>query len=588
MATPFRVKVYNAAGVAQGELLTVYELEDTRSLDKIGTVSFMLAGNDPHIAYITPGCQFDIFDEVDGYIGRYIYRTADLNERQDVPDLRVRADEVLVEMRRTLVGFKRNYYFTPVDQVIQDLVELTSGWTTECDLGIGNTSVTYEGESVFAAVDELRDRWGMHFRRKTSNEFQPRVLQFGAFGTDSGLVLSNLEGQIQPAYAMFRYLAQIKTLRQTTDADEIVNRVIALGAGQGAAQLTLEAATGGLYPLLSAANQDGSLYYYVENAASIALYGLRPKVVSFSNIRPIDNNETDIARAKTALKYAAENYLGKHLAPKVEYELTVQGLLQNLDVGDTLRLRFNGSTNGVNWLTVDENFYLMDLTRKRTAKGERTARMTIASVNTRRTTDTDVIVDVVRDITSLKMHLQPQVWWSENTYVKFISGLTVGYIPGAPENAYFKLEFDTSVTAIHKVRIRFKTSATYASSSNEVNFVSNSNAIFAGPLFNDHYPSDIRFYIDGTDFTDAHGGPWNPGGVDAPLDVAFDITDDLIGLGNIRSDHVLEFRSLGRLGDPAFPTFRPYVGPNNPANISTGVIELNIRVQGTAQAVITS
>lgn len=588
MATPFRVKVYTSAGGALGELLTVYELEDTRSLDKIGTCTFMLAGNDPHIAYVTPGCLFDIYDEVDGYIGRYVYRTADLNEKQDVPDLRIRADEILVELRRTLVGFKRNYYFTPVDQVIQDLVELTSGWSTECDLGIGNTSVTYEGESAYAAIDELRDRWGMHFRRKTTNEYQPRVLQFGAFGADSGLIVTNLEGQIQPAYGMFRYLAQIKQLRQTTDADEIVNRVVAVGAGQGEAALTMAGATGGAYPLLSAANQDGSLYYYVENPASIAAYGLRPKVVTFSNIRPISNSDIDIARAKTALKYAAEAYMDKHLVPKVEYELTAHGLHQNMDVGDTLRLRFNGSTNGVNWLTVDEDFYLMDLTRKRSAKGERTARMTISSVNTRRTSDTDVIVDVVRDIKSLKLHLQPQVWWSENTYREVLDAFVGSYLPNSDRNAYFKLEFDASVTAIHSVRIRFKTFPLTSSSTTETDFVGNATYMLTHIQRNDHYPCDIRFYIDGVDFTTIHGGPWNPGGIDAPLDVTFNITNDLLSLGNLRSDHVLEFRSLGRLGDPAFPAWRPYNGANSPDNISKGIVELNIRVQGTAQAVITT
>lgn len=584
MATPFRVVVYNSAGQAQGELLTVNEISDTRSLDKIGSCQLRLAGNDPHIEMLTPGSQLDIFDEFDGYIGRYLFKTSNLKVNTDIPDLIIRADEVLVELRHRFVGFNRNYYFNPVDQVVGELTALASGWSAEVDSGIGNTAVTYMGESIFAAIDTMRDRWGQHFRRKTTNALTPRVLQFGAFGVESGLIMQNLQGQSQPSFDQKRYVAEVLTIEQTTDAEEIINRVVARGAGQGAGQLTLQDATGGTYTVQSAFNADGTRYYYIEDAASIALYGVRERVVTFSSITPISNSTTDIQRAKNALLAAAEAYMSRHLSPKVEYGLSLRALRQNVDVGDLVRLRYRGFTKGVEWLNVDEDFYLMDLTRKRSITGERSAMASITSVSQRRTSDQDVIVDVVRDISALKLHLAPQVYWSENTYVQPVQGVFDPPIPEDSANAQFYIEFDNQVTAIHKVRIRLSTTPFSLPADIFINFVSSSQYLLASLTQDDKYPQGIYIFIDGVNYTTQLGGPFNIG-LSQPFSQEFDITDILIAApGGLRSRHLIELGATVAQGEMGYPAFRPsgVVG----SGISRGMVTLNVRIQGTAQAVI--
>lgn len=599
MATPFRVIVYNAAGTAQGELLTVSAVSDTRSLDKIGTLEFALSANDPHIAYVTAGSQFDVYDEIDGYIGRFIFKTSSINATANIPEMTVRADEVLVELRWALVGFKRNYYLSPVDYVVSDLTRLASGWTAEVDLNIGDTAVNYQGESVFAAIDVMRDRWGQHFRRKTINSATPRVLQFGAFGVDSGLILNNLEGQSQPSFNMRRYVAEVQTIKQDTSADDIVNLVVALGAGQGVGQLTIQNATGGTYAVQSAVNQDDSLYYYISDAASIATYGVRARVVTFSGITPLSNNATDIQRAKNALKAAAEAYMVRHLTARVEYGVTVAGLRQNVDVGDTVRLRYRGVTQNVVWINVDSDFYLMDITRSRTAKGDRSAKMTITTVSDRRTSDSDVMVDVVRDISVLKLHMQPQVWWSENTYIEPICAPSniadyqtmliqsdIGY-SFAVRWAHFKISIDNSVTAIHKAILRLRTRPPYSLIRAELNgagtMLWNSYAVFQGT----NYPYRVYIFIDGVDYTAQLGGPW--GLTNAEDNATLDITDIINSYPEIRRDYQIEFRCWGRQGDPVFAESGAITTPTpTDDSISIGLIELNIRLQGTAQAVIAS
>lgn len=589
--------MYNAAGTAQGELLTVSGVNDTRSLDKIGTCEFTLSANDPHIAFVTPGCQFDVYDEIDGYIGRYIFKSSNINATANLPEMTIRADEVLVELRWWLVGFKRNYYFTPVEQVVQDLVGLASGWSAEVDSGIGNTTVNYQGESVFAAVDVMRDRWKQHFRRKTTNALTPRVLQFGAFGVDSGVILNNLDGQSQPGFDMRRYVAELLTIKQDTNSDEIVNYVVVLGAGQGVGQLTIQGATGGSYTVQSAANQDGSLYYYIADAASIAAYGIRARVVTFSGITPLSNNATDIQHAKNGLKAAGEAYLVKHLIPRVEYDVTVRGLRQNVDVGDTVRLRYRGVTNSIVWLNVDTDVYVMDMTRTRTAKGERVAKMTITSVNERRTSDQDVMVDVVRDLNVLKLHFQPQVWWSENTYLEPIAsdGNTNDYAALLAQQDLgvglripkFKITIDTSVTSLSKATLQMRTRKQYALTRARVDAPTNTGDNEFYIVESDYYPYKVYMFIDGVDYTAQLGGPW---GLDnSQVDVSLDITDIINANAEIRREYIIEFRCFSRRGNAAYSpagTAGYIVSGTADDETSFGLIELNIRLQGTAQAVL--
>src|SRR5687768_3545660 len=114
MTSPFRVVILNSAGVAQGELTTVQSLNDTRVLDEIGTCEFTFAGNDPRVNLVTPAVKFDIYDEVDGYLGRFTFQTSRLNLNSDIPSITVKCDDAMVELRRTLTGFHRDYYYEPV------------------------------------------------------------------------------------------------------------------------------------------------------------------------------------------------------------------------------------------------------------------------------------------------------------------------------------------------------------------------------------------------------------------------------------------------------------------------------------------
>lgn len=399
----FYIDVLDSTGakLGDGPLATVTRVEDTRKLDQIGSASFDIPAADPRCEYIVAGRQFDIYDRVDGYIGRFSYGSRSIDESRRQAMMTVRLYDQLKELSRTSVNFRRTYADTDPATIIAALIALATGWTATVDAGMEAVSVTYEGESVFRAIDTLRETLNKHLRLGAASE-----LEFGAFGADSGVRLMGLRGQVQADIEAHPEIALVDSIRLVDESAEIFNRVIPLGAGQGVAQLTLEEATyAGDYVVQTGTNADSSSFYYLEDAASVAAYGRRDMVLSFPDIRPITNSDANIENAANVLKIAAEEWLKQHLSPTVTYDVTLRGLRQAVSVGDTVRLCYCGRVEDYSYIDVDEDFYVMEVTRSRTAEGNRSARLVISSAATVSKTDADVIADVVNDVAMLKVHV---------------------------------------------------------------------------------------------------------------------------------------------------------------------------------------
>lgn len=445
----FRIDVLDAADtiIGGGPLATVLSLSDTRSLDKVGAAMFTIPAADPRSALIGPGVKFDIYDAVDGYIGRFFFSALTLSDSPDgAAILTVECDDELIELARSAtVGFRRAYANVDVATVVTDLVAVVSGWSAEVDAGIGNTSVTYEGESPLRAVDILRDRWNQHYRLES-----PRTLQFGAFGGASGVRLVQLKGQVQPDIAQHTELAFIDSFRLNYADDEIINIVIPIGAGQGVSQLTIENATLGDYDIETGTNDDGSSYFYIQDDASVAAYGPRIRVAAFPNMRPITNSATNIVNAANALKLTAEVYLTRNKDPRREYSISVRGLRRNIEVGDLVRVVYTGKVDDYKYVELDDDFYVMDITRTRDADGERSARLVISTIADRRTSDTDVILDMMYDVKALKVHVPITLTYNAvGPYTRRMSSS----VP-----AEFTARLGAEVLALNYAILRFRTS----------------------------------------------------------------------------------------------------------------------------------
>lgn len=593
--SPFRIDILDAAGnrLGDGPLTTVLSLSDTRSLDKIGELQFALPASDPRTALVRAGRRFDVWDEQDGYLGRFFYRTRNLAEQDGIGALQVSAWDALRDLGRDTVGFRRVYNFEPVEDVINDLVGLVPGWTANVEDNIGHTTVTYEGESPFRAVDEMRDRWHRHFRLQS---YDPGlyVLDFGSFGERLPVRLTNLQGQVQSDYARSIEVAYIDRLSFVDESDLIYNCVIAVGGGQGTTQLTMEQATAGDYPVESRANQDGSLSYFIEDTGSSGEYGRQWYILSLPNIRPITNSEANIVNAANALKLTAESFLSKHLVPKVVYTATVRGLRSELKVGDLVRITYRGQVEGYSYIDVDEDFYVMDVRRSRSLSGDRMAQITIATTSERRTSDEDTIIGMVHDLNSLKVHVQPTLAYSPvGPYIKRFKN-------GGP-HALFHVRIGSEVLYLNYAILRFHTSPLKSSveasaangahnhkmftfdafqaadaadcrylardisgGNNHVIVGTNAGSpddLYTRDTSSDHthdmtygvfedstYPRNISIYINGVDRTTDLGGTWAPTSIE--YEVELDITDILVNEpGGLRQTHEIEFRAANGKGE---------------------------------------
>lgn len=443
----FYINLLNAAGVRVGDgpLAHVLSIDDTRKLDAIGSLQFTLPATDQRAQYITAGAQFDVFDKVDRYLGRFYYQTKQLEANSQAgPQLVVQAHDQLIELARSSVHFRRTYTQQAVDDVIEDLIEIVAGWTAIVDSGIGTTSVMYEGESVLRAVDVLRDRWGQHFRLGDVRQFE-----FGAFGETATVTLSNLLGQVQSDFFSNENIALVNSIGLVEEADDIFNKLVPLGAGQGVAQLTIETADLGSYAVEEGLNADGSSYWYIADSASIAQYGQRERVLTLPSIRPITNSEANIRNAANALKLSAEAYMARHLAPRVTYAINVRGLRQNIAVGSLVHLQYRGAVENYVYVDVDDYFYVMEVTRRRNALGNRSATLQISTLAERRTSDTDIVLDVINDLRALKINIP----------------ITLTYGPIGPHvrridsthSAEFTVRIGDEVTFLNHAILRFKT-----------------------------------------------------------------------------------------------------------------------------------
>lgn len=456
LVSPFRIDILDAGGniLGDGPLVNVSRLDTTARLDAIGECKFEMPAADPRSQYIAAGRYFDVWefpanDRSDGYLGRFVYKSKRLTDSAGIATLEVTCYDALRNLSRYSVNFRRVYDVVDVMTVVDDLVSVVPGWDTNVDTGIGSTSVTYEGESVLAAIDVLRDRWGKHYRLQSTNPAL-NVLEFGEFGDDSGVRLANLKGQEQAAIQMKPETALVTSITLVDEADEIINSIIPFGAGQGVSQLTIEQATAGTYTVHEGANEDGSSFWYIQDAASVAAYGERWKVLSLPQVRPISNSDTGIAYAADALKLMAEAYIIRHLVPKVTYAVDVIALRKDIQVGDTVRLQYRGVVEGYSYIDIDDDFYVLDVAISRDVSGNRTNKLTIATAAERRTTDADIVVDVVRDITALKMHVP----------------ITLAYAPIGPytrrmdstHDANFTVRIKEEIVYCNRALLRFKTS----------------------------------------------------------------------------------------------------------------------------------
>jgi len=570
----WRIIVLTAADVPVGELTSATTLNTSDTLDMVGQATFDAPAADPVMASIGAGSRFDIYSRNEGYLGRYVYANSMLNDSVGSASRSIAAWSVLIDLTRDTVGFKRKYSDHPLAQIAADVAAI-GGWSTEVESGLGSLSITFEGNSPLDALTELVKRSTAHFRVKQGST---NVVQFGVFGADSGGRLMQLDAHLMPLMQVDRATGIIERASWRQNADAIYNRIIAVGSGQGEAQITMATADTGT--LGSAVNQDGSLYYFVEDTDSQDDYGRRTHVLTLNTTRPTENSLAGLVAAANTLKSAAESFLSQHKDPQNIYTFTVRRLPAWIQVGDLIYVQYRGVTEDVTYLDVEGYFYVTNLMRQRTAAGDDVAQITVSDLERREPTDQELQIDLVREVHALKTAIQPTATTFQFSGSDFVDST------GFDANFYFTI--GAEITSITRITLTFQ-AFRMKGNLNQVDAASARSFWLVTQAQRNLYPDGLKLLIDGVDVTVAQGGPFRwvePGDYAAPgMDITLDITADIRNspLG-VYAQHTI---TLQVDTSYAWVDFLDVSGaaPVQSGDANKGEILFNVRVVSATQAI---
>ena len=582
--------VYDANGtLVGGPITSLTGASVTRALDGAGSISLTFPAADERAVTLLQNERrvrlYVEHDEQTRELGRGIVRQLRANVAESSTTFSASGPDSLDVLARRSVLLNRSYENQSVSDIANDLAGL-AGWTAVVDFGVGNQTCRFDGSNVLKALLRVAEEKGLHLREGESDN----TLEIGAFGTNTGVRCLAPTSLTREVYANDD-LILIESITQTTDSKDICNWIVPIGAGEGAAALTLRYSNRlGTYAIEQVLGPDGQVLYYLRDTESIATYGQCERIVTFKEIGPVANSTTAKQLAANALYDAAVAWLERQAVPLTTYKINGKKCRTTIRPGDKVRVTYQGVVQTLEGeytpILIDELMWVMKVTESVGTDGLRLS-LDVATVDRKEQDTAQAVVGALEAINVRNVSVQTFPYWSENTYTDTVCYQTS---IGIGKYAYFKLQFDDSVTDIVRVVARFKTRPLFAL--NRVTAVTPSAGSNIDNVFDvvegSEHPKGLHLYFNSVDVSSDYGGPWNPTASDnTALDVTVDLTQLVIDAG-IYNEHLIEFRA--EVGDttPAYQ-LPGYAGPGLlTGQRSSGVIELNLRVLGTARAVVPS
>lgn len=123
----------------------------------------------------------------------------------------------------------------------------------------------------------------------------------------------------------------------------------------------------------------------------------REAVVIFNDVKTISSNASHLAAVAPQLFMRAQRYLATHAVPQRTYQISVLRAPYTLRVGDKVRVIYRGAVtrNGVtvNWIDLDEELYLIKITRTFNADGSTAATLAVSNIDAQPLDDVSALAD---------------------------------------------------------------------------------------------------------------------------------------------------------------------------------------------------
>ena len=566
--------VYDASGVlVGGPISSLTSASVTRALDGAGSISLAIpAADEQAVTLLQNESRVRIYVEMDEQVrelGRGVIRSLRANVQESDMTISASGPDSLDALTRRSVLLNRSYNNQSVSDIANDLASL-AGWTAEVEFGTGNQTCRFDGSNVLKALLRVAEEKGLHLRESAT----PEAVEIGAFGDDSGVRCIAPHTISRELYGNDDVIL-IDSISQTTDSKDVCNWIVPVGAGEGAAALTLRYSNReGPYTINQVAGPDGQLLYYLSDSTSIASYGQSERIVTFKEIGPVANSSTAKQLAANALYDAAMAWLERQIVPLVTYKISGKKCRTTIRPGDMVRVVYTGvvETAGGEWtpIRVNELMWVMKVTESVGTDGMRLS-LDVSTVDRREQDTAQAVVGALEAINVRNVSVQTFPYTFENVYYDPIAA---NY-----KNAEFRFKVTDYVTDLISVKINFRTHplwtpATYFA--------------LTPPEFNwevrvsSNYPSGVSLLIDGVDVSADYGGPWLTADENQQLDVEADITQLILdAAGGLYAEHTIALSCTSRYG--AVEVYSP-LRSNNSA--STGMVEMAIYALGTARAVV--
>jgi hypothetical protein len=269
----------------------------------------------------------------------------------------------------TLLG--RTYQGATLSGFVTDILAST-GWAAgTLDTPTTNILARFDGYAKWNALLKGAEQFGIHARENNT----VKTVDVGAFGQQTSLVFTNVE-QASPLLRQNPNLVTLRSLEILDESEEVWNKIIPIGGGEGVNQLTLQYATRtSPFTIQSATGPDGRPYYFISDASSVSTYGLSEKPVIVKEAVPLANSLAGFQMAANALYDISANFLNKHKQPLSTYSAEAEGLMHfiagvpTFKLGEKVRLQYRGvvaDSAGTRraWKTVDQNVYIMGFERE--------------------------------------------------------------------------------------------------------------------------------------------------------------------------------------------------------------------------------
>lgn len=398
--------------LATGPLLAILGASYSAGLDEIGTFEIAVPAGDPALALIDDGTRIRLYRAGEGLLFRGILGPAETIVTPDghmATSLRGMSLAQELAWASTLVGTE--YLNVPMPGVADDLLDGT-GWSVYAVASDArNVTAQYTGSSIWQAITHAATMFGWHVRERNL----ARQIEIGPMGADSGIVLSNVDA-VHPAGDMG--VQPIAHITITDQQDELWNRVVPLGGGEGINVLTLQYSNRtSPYTIQQGTDRAGNPYWYIEDAASIARHGVRERVLSASDLIPLSNGPAEIRNAANALYDVAAAWLGWHGVAREAYQVDALGLRhivggqEALRVGDRARLRYRGvvsTPEGTRvWRDIDQDVWILGYARQFDEDGVDRWSLKLSTVDRETPSDAEVVAKALEDLWAIQTAKRP-------------------------------------------------------------------------------------------------------------------------------------------------------------------------------------